>query len=530
MSPFDFSFPYPSRRMPVLAENVIATSQPLAAQAGLQILREGGNAIDAAIATAITLTVVEPTMNGIGGDLFAIVWDGRSLHGLNASGRSPASWTRELFAEQKVVPRRGWLSVTVPGAVSGWVALSKTFGRLRFEKLFESAIGYARDGFIVAPVTANTWQTSFDTLKDFPNWRTAFAPNDRAPLAGEWFACADQARTLEEIAQSHGESFYRGRLAQQIASASPLQRAGLPLITTEDLASHQAEWVNPISTEFKNHLIHELPPNAQGIASLIALGILRHLNLSDFPVDSPDSIHLQIEAMKLAFADLRAHISDPAHMKCLADDLLDENYLAQRATLVDRARATIPAAGVPTDGGTVYLTAADREGRMVSLIQSNYSGFGSGIVVPGTGIALQNRGYGFVLTPGHPNEVGPRKRPFHTIIPGFVTQAGQPVMSFGVMGGAFQAQGHVQMIVRIFEYGQNPQAAIDAPRWQVLDGRRVLVESGISEAVLDNLKSRGHEIEIGLPTEFGGAQVIYRLDRGYLAASEGRKDGQAVGF
>ncbi|HTL27659.1 MAG TPA: gamma-glutamyltransferase [Tepidisphaeraceae bacterium] len=525
--PFDWSFPYRSQRMPVLARNVVATSQPLAAQAGLEILRAGGNAIDAAVACAITLTVVEPNNNGIGGDLFAIVWDGKALYGLNASGRSPAGWTRNFFCQFEAMPLRGWHAVTVPGAVSGWVELSRKFGTLPFERLFEPAIRYAREGFLVSPITAMQWSNARETFRDYPDFHATFCPSGRAPGAGELFHCEDQAQSLESIAHSNGGSFYRGELAEKIIAHAKL---GGGLMTMDDLASHQPDWVDTVSVEYRGYELHEIPPNGQGIAALMALGILRHLPIADAPVDSAESLHLQIEAMKLAFADIHRHVSDPAHAKVRPADMLEADYLRARARLIDRTRAGAPDPGEIKRGGTVYLTAADSEGRMVSLIQSNYSGFGSGIVVPGTGISMQNRGHGFTFEEAHPNEVGPRKRPFHTILPGFLLRDGKPVMSFGVMGGAMQAQGHVQMVVRLIDYHQNPQAACDAPRWRVVSGKKVFLEHGTNPEVVQALQSMGHEIELRDYADFGGGQFIYRLDNGYLGASDPRKDGQAVGY
>ena len=526
--PFDPSLPYPSRRQPMLADNALATSQPLATSAGLRMLAAGGNAVDAALAAAIALTVVEPTSNGIGGDLFAIVWDGLTLHGLNASGRSPAAWTRDRFDAFPAMPARGWMTVTVPGAVSGWVHLSRRFGRLPFRTLFEPAITYAREGFPVSPITAEAWRRSYDRLKEYPDWLAAFAPEGRTPTAGERFASPAHAATLEEIALTAGESFYRGPLARRIA-AHAASTGGL--LTADDLATHRGDDVGTISLNYHGHRLHEIPPNGQGIAALVALGLLQHSDVRKLSPDSADCLHLQIEAMKLAFADAHRYVADPKWMDVDPLDLLEPDYLARRAALIDPARAGDPQHGAPKPGGTVYLTAADADGRMVSLIQSNYAGFGSGIVVPDTGIALQNRGNGFTLQRGHPNEVGPDKRPFHTIIPGFVTRDGRPWMSFGVMGGEMQPQGHVQMMVRCVDFDQNPQAASDAPRWKVLEGRRVLLEQGWPPGVVDDLKRRGHDVRVADFTEFGGAQLIQKLPTGtYLAASDHRKDGHAAGY
>jgi gamma-glutamyltranspeptidase/glutathione hydrolase len=527
---FSWDFPYASQRMPVLAKNIVATSQPLAAQAGLQALVRGGNAVDAALAAAITLTVVEPTSNGIGSDAFAILWDGEKLVGLNASGRAPKGWTPERFAGRQAMPTHGWDAVTVPGCVSAWVALSRRYGKLPFQDLFQAAIRYARDGFMVSPITAANWARQAPNFEAFSEFAWTFLPKDRAPVPGEKFYCPQQAETLEEIASTKGESFYRGRLAERITLAS---RSDDGAHTMEDFAAHRCDWVEPISIEYRGYRLHEIPPNGQGIVALMALGMLRHHDLASLPVDGVDSLHLQIEAMKLAFADAYRYVSDPATMEFDAGKLLADGYLAARARSIDMKQAQNPPPGEPREGGTVYLTTADASGMMVSYIQSNYMGFGSGVVVPGTGIAMQNRGYGFSLKPGHPNLVGPGKRPFQTIIPGFLTRDGRPVMSFGVMGGQMQPQGHAQMVTRIVDYNQNPQVASDGPRWIVNNDFSVsFEEERFAPGVLDALRSRGHRI---LPSEkamfgFGGAQLIWRMDDGYCAGSDHRKDGGAVGF
>ena len=529
MTRFSWDFPYASQRMPVLAANVVATSQPLAAQAGLRMLLKGGNAVDAALATAITLTVVEPTMNGIGSDAFALVWDRAQLQGLNASGRAPKAWSPARFAGYKSMPLAGWDSVTVPGVVSAWAALSTRFGQLPFAELFAPAIGYAENGFLVSPTVARQWQTQAPQLMDQPGFAEAFLPGGRAPVSGELFRNPSQARTLATIAESRGEAFYRGALAQKIAAASRSQGGAM---TVEDLAAHQPDWVEPIGQDYRGVRLHEIPPNGQGIAALIALGILSNFDLAQTPVDSADSMHLQMEAMKLAFADAYRYVADPRSMQVAPANMLDPAYLRGRAALIDRARAQDFGHGVPPGSGTVYLTVADASGMMVSYIQSNYNGFGSGVVVPDTGISLQNRGFGFSLESGHPNQVGPGKRPFHTIIPGFVTQGVQPLMSFGVMGAEMQPQGHVQMMVRIADYGQNPQAAADGPRWRVFKGRQIALEHAVPASVAAELARRGHQVRQTerWNMEFGASQLIYRVDGGYLAASEPRRDGQAVGF
>jgi gamma-glutamyltranspeptidase / glutathione hydrolase len=523
-----WTFPYPSKRMPVLAQNVVATSQPLAAQAGLQMIARGGNAVDAALAAAITLTVVEPTSNGIGSDAFALVWDGNALHGLNGSGRSPAAWSPSRFAGLDRMPLRGWDAVNVPGAVDAWVSLSRRFGKLPFEDLFEPAIRYATDGFLVSPVTAEKWSQAPHVFRDYPDWASTFLTHGRCPLPGELFKPQGFAETLRILADTRGESLYRGELASLIVSHA--QKTG-GVMSLDDLAAHHSEWVEPLSLEWRGVTLHELPPNGQGLTVLVALGILEHLPIDGYPIDSPDSLHLQIEAMKQAFATTIPHIADPLWMKVKPYALLDKAFLLELARTIRIDRASYPAPDVPSDGGTVYLTAADKNGMMVSYIQSNYNGFGSGIVVPGTGISLQNRGAGFTLKEGHPNAVAGGKRPYHTIIPGFVTKGGVPLMSFGVMGAHMQAQGHLQMMLRVFASGQNPQAAADAPRWYLDEDSRLSLEPGFGTPLREELERRGHRLTPETPTSlFGGAQMIYRLPGGYCAASDPRKDGQAVGF
>lgn len=529
MKPFDWQFPYPSQRMPILARNCVATSQPLAAQAGLRMLMKGGSAVDAVLATAIALTVLEPTSNGIGSDAFAILWDGKKLQGLNASGRSPAAWTPDRFKGLDAMPQRGWDSVTVPGAVSAWVELSKKYGKLPFADLFEPAIEYAAKGFMVSPTIARLWEKQLPDLKSQPGYAEAFMPKGRAPLPGETFVFPDQARTLQRIAETKGEAFYKGDLAEKIA-AHAKQHGGV--MTMADLAAHQLDWVEPVGQNYRGYTLHEIPPNGQGIGALISLGILENFDMGALAVDSADSVHVQLEAMKLAFADIYEYVSDPATMRVTPAQMLDPSYLKSRAKLIDMKKAQDPKFGTPPTGGTVYLTAADASGMMVSYIQSNYAGFGSGVVVNGTGISMQNRGYGFVLKPGHANIVAPRKRPFQTIIPAFVTKDGKPVMSYGVMGGSMQAQGHSQVMVRLADHGQNPQAAADAPRWRIDTGLSLGIEQGVDPAVVAELKQRGHNITQAdrWSTDFGRAQLIYKMDDGYLAASERRTDGQAVGF
>jgi gamma-glutamyltranspeptidase/glutathione hydrolase len=525
---FNWNNPYAWPRKPLLAANAVATSQPLAAQAGLQMLAEGGSAVDAILATAITLSLVEPVSNGIGSDAYAIVWDGRTLHGLNASGRSPAAWTLDYFGGQKAMPVRGWNSVSVPGCVSAWVELHAKFGRLPFERLFERAMRYGRDGFLVSPTIAGQWAKQVPELKSQPGFADAFLPDGNPPKAGQRFRFPKHADALEQIASSRGEAFYRGALAEKIEAHAGKHGGAMKVA---DLAAHKSDWVKPLEMSYRGYTLHEIPPNGQGIVALMALGMLEHFDLRSHALDGPDSVHLQIEAIKLAFADAWRYVADLDYMLDVKPaGLLERDYLKSRARLIDPKRAQEFGAGSPPKGGTVYLTAADASGMMVSFIQSNYMGFGSGVVVDG--ISLQNRGATFVLQPGHPNCVGPRKRPYQTIIPGFVTREGKPVMSFGVMGGTMQPQGHAQVMVRIADYGQSPQAACDGPRFRFVQGMDVSVEDdGFPSATLEELQRRGHRIvTIDDYNQFGSAQLIWRLDGGYFVASDPRRDGQAVGF
>jgi len=513
----------------VFARNAVATSQPLATQAGIDMLRRGGNAVDAAIATAITLTVVEPTMNGVGSDAFAIVWDGHDLTGINGSGKSPAAWTPNRFKGPNM-PTQGWDSVTVPGAVSTWVALSQKFGKLPFADLFEPAIRYARDGFQVGTKTASIWSWSVDSFAHFNGFQEHFAPHGRSPNPGEIFERPDLVETLTDIASTKGESLYRGRLADAIVAQS--QREG-GVMTLDDLANHSVLWTDPIAQPYRDVVLHEIPPNGQGLAAQIALSILEHLDVQSIEPGSVNWIHYQVEAMKIAIRAAFDHFADPEVMTTPPSELLEPGSIARAAKSISNNSASrYPPVALPVSEDTVYLTTADADGAMVSMIQSNYRGFGSGIVIDGTGISMQNRGSGFVLTPGHPNIVAGSKRPFHTIIPGFVSRSdGGPAMAFGVMGGHMQHQGHVQMVTRVFDHGENPQAASDAPRWHVSPDYRLALETGTSPKTIKALEERGHDAVLvtdeGL---FGGAQLICCLEDGYCAASDHRKEGMAAGF
>ena len=524
MRSYDPTQPYASQRSPVAAANLVASSQPLATEAGLTALRRGGNAVDAALAAAITLTVVEPNNNGIGSDAFCILWDGQRLHGLNASGCSPAAWSMEHFAGREKMPTFGWDAVTVPGAVSAWVALSEKFGALPFSDLFDEAIHYAEHGFNVGPKTAYYWQQLAETYGRFEDFAEHFLP---APQAGERFYRRDLASTLHDLADTKGESFYRGALATRIAETAALAGGCLSL---QDLAAHQAEWVTPIAQDYAGVTLHEIPPNGQGLAAQIALGILQHLPPQ--PLESEGWVHQQIEAMKIAVRAAQDHIADARALQVGVDDLLDEESLARAAAQISDRASVLPPMSLPVSHDTVYLCTADAEGRMVSFIQSNFFAFGSGVVIPGTGIAMQNRGSGFSLESGHPNCVGPAKRPFHTIIPGFITRDGSPEVAFGVMGGHMQHQGHVQMVTRLFDHGQNPQAAIDAPRWHVNPDFSVSLEPLYGEDMVRALQARGHQVSLDATESlYGGAQMIQRLgDHGYVGGSEPRKEGLVAGF
>jgi gamma-glutamyltranspeptidase/glutathione hydrolase len=532
---FDWKNPYFSTRIPIFANNVVATSQPLAAQAGLRVLAQGGNAVDAAIATAATIALTEPVGNGLGSDCFAIVWDGSRLHGLNASGPAPAAWNVDYFKRKHrgAMPSRGWDSVTVPGAVAGWVALHEKFGSLPFDAVLAPAIEYAERGYAVSPIVARKWAAQADLLQPQPGFAEHFLPKGRAPQTGEHFVLRGAADTLKRIVATYGRDFYEGETAHKLVAHAQAHDAAL---TLSDLRDYRPEWVTPISQDYRGHTLHQIPPNGQGIAALIALGILKNFDLNDKPVDHPDTQHLMIEAMKLAFADVYAHVADQRHMHISAEQMLDPAYLAQRARLIDPRRAQAFAPGHAPQGGTVYLTAADRKGMMVSFVQSNYMGFGSGVVVPGTGVSLQNRGCCFTVDPAHANVVEGGKRPFHTIIPGFLTRDGAPVMSFGVMGGNMQPQGHVQTLVRMLDYQQQPQAACDAPRWKWNHGVSLDIEAANPKAVFDELRVRGHVLS-GFDDpdiDFGSGQFIWRLGDpavdGYVAASDSRRDGLAAGF
>ncbi len=534
MIPFDPLYaPYPSARCPIYARGgMVATGSPQAAAAGLETLRLGGNAVDVAVATAAALTVVEPTANGIGSDAFALVWiqKDQRLYGLNASGRAPRGISIDrvlsLGAKDGQMPTYGWAPTMVPGAPKGWAALQQRFGRLSLEKSLAPAIAYASEGYPAGPHLARMWQLAarkYGQMKGdpvFQGWFDTFLPSGEAPRAGETVRLPDHARTLAQIAKSGAQAFYSGELMRRIVADS---RALGGFFCEEDLTGYEAEWVEPLRLDYRGYEVCEIPPNGQGIVALMALNILKHF---DFGArESTDSFHLAWEAMKLAFADGKHYVTDPARMKVSAQELLSPAYGAARAALID-GRAALPGFGSPSGSGTVYLCCADGEGNMVSYIQSNYMGFGSGVVVRGTGIALQNRGHDFSLNPEDANALAPGKKSYHTIIPGFLMKDGKALGPFGVMGGYMQPQGHVQVVQNLIDFHLNPQQALDAPRWQWMGGRRFTVEQGFSGAIARQLAARGHEVELALEgASFGRGQIILKQPDGVLiGGTEGRTD------
>lgn len=531
MTHFDaMEYPYASRRMTTYAKNgMVATSQPLAAQAGLDILKKGGNAIDAAIATAACLTVVEPTGNGIGSDAFALVWTNGELHGLNASGPAPQAISIEAVKARghETMPTYGWIPVTVPGAPAAWAELSRRFGRLPLAEVLKPAIEYAENGYPLSPTLARYWAIAYNKFsqvlsgEEFAPWFSTFAPDGRPPKAGEIWKSPGHAETLRQIAETGAESFYRGELAEKIDAFSR-QCGGF--LRKEDLAAYRPEWVKPISVNYRGYDVWEIPPNGQGLVALMALNILKGFAFGE--KETVDTYHKQIEAMKLAFADGFRYITQQDKMSVTIEELLSDRYADERRRLIGE-RALTPEPGDPRSSGTVYLATADGEGNMVSFIQSNYMGFGSGIVVPGTGIALQNRGHNFSLDPAHDNRLEPGKKTYHTIIPGFLTKDGKAVGPFGVMGGFMQPQGHVQVVMNTIDFHLNPQAALDAPRWQWLEGKTVEVERHFPEHIALALEQKGHQIKWGsFSSNFGRGQIIWRDENGVLiGGTDMRTDG-----
>ena len=532
-------------RSEVVAQyGMAATSQPLATQVALDILKSGGNAIDAAIAANAVLGLVEPTGNGIGGDLFAIVWDAETeqLYGLNASGRSPHELTLQYFKDNgyKSIPALGPLPVSVPGAVDGWFELHNKFGSLSINKILSPAINYARNGFPLSEVIAYYWQRNARILKDFTGFQEVFMPGGKAPKKGEIFKNPYLANTLELIAEEGRDVFYKGEIAEKIVDYVREQGGFLSM---RDFTEHTSEWMEPISTNYRGYDVWELPPNGQGTAVLQMLNILENYDIAEMGFGSPEYMHLFIEAKKLAFEDRAKYYSDPDFNELPIHELISKEYAKKRAELIDMERAARDyPAGELEQGNTIYLTTADKDGNMVSLIQSNYRGMGSGMTPGKLGFILQDRGELFSLEEDHMNVYEPNKRPFHTIIPAFITKDGEPLMSFGLMGGSMQPQGHTQIVCNIVDFGMNLQEAGDAPRIrhggssqptgeEMTDGGTVYLESGFDYETIRELMSKGHTIQFSHGA-YGGYQAILRDEKNkvYYGASESRKDGQAAGY
>ncbi len=530
-------------RSEVIGQNgMVATSHPLATQIGLDILKQGGTAVDAAIAANIALGLMEPTGNGIGGDLFAIVWDAKSkkLHGLNASGPAPQNISIEYFTENnlKKIPSYGPLPVTVPGAVDGWVKLHEKFGKLEFKSLFSPTIEYANNGFPVTETIAYYLDRSKERFQNYPNFKKVWLKNGRMPIKGEIFKNPQLARTLSIIAEKGRSGFYEGEIAQTIADFIQLQGG---FLSYEDLSSFHSEWTPPVSSNYRGYDVWELPPNGQGIAALQILNILENYNLKKMGLFSSEYIHLFTEAKKLAFADRAKYYADPNFSNIPVKELISKSYANERAKLINMKKAALAVEpGILESGDTIYLTAADKYGNMISLIQSNYRGMGSGMMPPGLGFMLQDRGELFSLDKSHRNALQGGKRPFHTIIPAFVTLDGEPFMSFGVMGGATQPQAHAQIIINMVDFGLNLQEAGDAPRIVhsgssqptdevMTNGGKLSLESGFSKSIENELTAKGHKLEYQRGV-FGGYQAIMLKDGVYYGASESRKDGQAAGY
>ncbi|MCL6454330.1 MAG: gamma-glutamyltransferase family protein [Alicyclobacillus sp.] len=529
------TYPYASRRTVVYARRgMVATGHPLAAQAGLTILQQGGNAIDAAVATAAALTVVEPTANGIGSDAFAIVWTNGQLHGLNSSGPAPQLLDIPTLQRKGLteMPSEGLIPVTVPGAPAAWAALVERFGRLSLRQVLAPAIALADEGHAVAPTVARGWTASAKRFADllrgdeYRGWFDTFAPDGKGPAAGDIVRLPDHARTLRAIAETGARDFYEGEIAERIDA---FFRAHGGYLRKSDLEAFQPEWVQPISVRYRGYDVWEIPPNGQGIVALMALNILNGFEFTER--ETVETYHRQMEAIKLAFVDGKHYVTDPRKMRVSVEELLSPAYAADRRKLIGEM-ALEPEPGRPRASGTVYLAAADGDGNMISYIQSNYKGFGSGIVVPGTGVAMQNRGHTFSLNPTHANALEPGKRTYHTIIPGFLTKDGQPVGPFGVMGGYMQPQGHVQVVSNLVDFHMNPQAALDAPRWQWLEGKRFTVERAVPDHIVDQLVRRGHQIQVTHDGgSYGRGQVIVRMPSGSLAGgTEPRTDGHIAAW
>lgn len=514
-------YKYPSRRNVVFGNNgMVATGNILASQAGLEIIKKGGNAIDAAIATAATLTVVEPTSNGLGGDAFAIVWFNGEIYGLNGSGFSPKSLNADLVSSlgYDKMPDYGLIPITVGGIPGAWASLIKRFGKMTLKEVLEPAIRYAKEGFAVQPEVARCWQEAFNIyLKELPShnefqgWFDTFSFNGKAPNAGDIVKLPYHAKTLETIGKTNAEDFYKGDIAEKIDLF--MKKHG-GYLTKEDLSLYEPEWVTPLSVNYKGFDVYELPPNGHGITVLMALNILKHFDIKD--LDSFESVHYKIEALKIAFTDVKKYVSDRRHMKVKIEELLSESYAKKMASLITK-NALTPKANIFSSGGTVYLASADAYGNMVSFIESNYMGFGSGVVIPETGIALQNRGANFSLDKDSPNYLMPLKKSYHTIIPGFISKDKKPLGPFGVMGAFMQPQGHLQVLTNIIDYNMNPQEALDRPRWQWTDSKTIELEQGFENSLALKLSRAGHNVVVKADSSsFGRGEIIFRNDDGVL--------------
>ena len=533
--------PFASRSEVIATNGMAATSHPLATQTAINVLKDGGNAIDAAIAANAVLGLVEPTGCGIGGDLFAIVWDAESkkLYGLNSSGPSPMAMDIDFIKDKGLdkIPAYGPLPVTVPGAVAGWASLHKKFGKKDFKDLFDEAIFYAEGGFPVSELIAYYLKNSSERFKDYPNFSETWMVNGKTPSKGEIFKNPDLASTYKLVASSYGDDFYNGSIAKKITSFIQSQGG---LLTNEDMSNYSPEWVAPVSTNYRGYDVWELPPNGQGIAALQILNILENFDISSMTLDSAEYIHLFTEAKKLAYEDRAKYYADPNFSKIPTSELISKKYAKERLKLLNREKAALRYDAGLENGDTIYLTVADKYGNMISLIQSNYRGMGSGMVPENLGFMLQDRGEMFSLDPNHKNSLAGGKRPFHTIIPAFITKDEEPLVSFGLMGGAMQPQGHAQIVINLIDFNMNLQEAGDAPRIRhigssqptgeiMINGGYLSLESSFSDQTKQTLIKMGHKLKYD-KGGFGGYQAIMLKDGVYYGASESRKDGQASGF
>ena len=535
----ELSYPFPSRRRALYAKRgIVGSTHPVASEAGIHMLRQGGNAIDAAVAMAITLSVVEPNANGIGGDNFAIVWHNGEMFGLNSSGPAPMALDIETLERKgfKDMPDSGWESVTVPGAPAGWKALSDRFGKLPFEKLFEPALEAAEGGVALTGDVGASLHRAVDHYRKLLGeelskpFADTFMPEGKTYKIGDIIRLPNHAKALRSIAESGAESFYRGEICEALIEYS---KSTGGYFEPDDLAAFKPQWVEPISTNYRGYDVWEIPPNGQGLCALIALNILKGYEFSPDSFGTARTLHLQMEAMKLAFADAAKHIADPRYMDVAVEDLLSDTYAAERRALIGDS-ALEPFPGVPKPGGTVYFAAADGDGNMISMIQSNYAGYGSGLVIPGWGVTLHNRAANFSFEKGHVNALAGGKRPYHTIIPGFLTKDNAPIGPFGVMGGFMQPQGHMQVIMNTIDFQMNPQSALDAPRFCWKQGKKIDIENSVNPGVFEDLSARGHEltsVDPNITNPFGRGQIIWKTEQNTLCGgTEPRGDGCMYGY